>query len=153
MVKELIELLGMQAHPEGGYFKETYRSPIVINDRNCSTAIYYMLTKGSVAKFHTIKSDEIWHFYSGGSVKLVYFSNDGDLAEVVIGNNILEGEVPQFVIPANTNFAAFPLETTEYALLGCTVAPGFDYRDWELITREKLLKKYPKHKEIIERLT
>ncbi|MBF0363265.1 MAG: cupin domain-containing protein [Oligoflexia bacterium] len=150
---KIAKLLNLHPHPEGGCFKETYRSPLIINERNCSTAIYYLLGKNSVAKFHIIKSDEIWHFYAGSAIRLVYFDNNGDLQEVIMGNNILNREIPQYIISADTHFAAYPCAGTEYALLGCTVAPGFDYRDWKLSAEEELLSKYPNHREIIEKLT
>ncbi|MBF0206438.1 MAG: cupin domain-containing protein [Oligoflexia bacterium] len=152
-INKIIKALNLKPHPEGGYFKESYRSPLKINDRHCSTAIYYLLDINSIAKFHIIKSDEIWHFYAGGAIKLVYFCADNNLHEVLMGSNVIAGETPQFMIPANTYFAAYPSEGSMYALLGCTVAPGFDYRDWELTPREKLLAKYPQHKKIIEKLT
>ncbi len=150
-----IKKLGLQRHPEGGYFKETYQSDLTLDiagyqgSRHITTAIYYMLVGNEFSAFHRIKSDETWNHYAGGSLT-IYAISDDKLSKVKIGKG--KGEVPQFTIKANTWFAA-SLDDKSYCLLGCTVSPGFDYRDWELGKRDKLVSMYPQHKKIIERHT
>lgn len=150
-----IKKLRLQKHPEGGYFKETHRSDLTVEiagyngPRQVSTSIYYMLVGGQFSAFHRIKSDETWHHYAGGSLAL-YAMVDGKLSKIKMGKG--KGEMPQFTIKANTWFAA-SLNDKPYCLLGCTVSPGFDYRDWELGRRDELVRMYPRHKKIIERYT
>lgn len=150
-----IKKLRLQKHLEGGYFKETHRSDLTVEiagydrPRQLSTSIYYMLVGGQFSAFHRIKSDETWHHYAGNSLVL-YAMVDGKLSKIKMGKG--KGEVPQFTIKANTWFAA-SLNDKSYCLLGCTVSPGFDYRDWELGRRNELISMYPRHKKIIERYT
>jgi uncharacterized protein len=150
-----IKKLQLQKHPEGGYFRETYSSDITIDvpghdgPRQISTAIYYMLVGDEFSAFHRIRSDETWHHYAGSSLTL-YAIMDSKLSKIKMGKG--KGEAPQFTIRANTWFAA-SLKDRSYCLLGCTVSPGFDYRDWELGRRDELVRMYPQHKKIIERYT
>ena len=149
----LVRKLKLQKHPEGGYFRQTYRSGTKVNvkgyggPRDISTAIYYLLVSGEFSAFHRIRSDEIWHHYSGGAVTLYAISDDGKLYKIKISR-----EMPQTLIKAGTWFAASPGKS-QYCLLGCTVSPGFDYRDWELGNRSDLAKMYPQHERLIERYT
>jgi predicted cupin superfamily sugar epimerase len=152
---KLAKKLGLEKHPEGGYFKETYRSETSIDiegyegSRSISTAIYYMLAGNDFSAFHRIKSDEIWHYYAGGTVTLYAIDKDGRLSKTRIGKN----GAFQAVIKAGTWFAAALDSKRSYCLLGCTVSPGFDYRDWELGERNDLVRMYPQHRKIIERYT
>jgi hypothetical protein len=154
-VARWIKKLRLQKHPEGGYFKETHRSDLTIEiaghegPRQISTSIYYMLVGDQFSAFHRIKSDETWHHYAGGSLTL-YAIRDSKLSKIKMGKG--KGGVPQFTIKANTWFAA-SLNDRSYCLLGCTVSPGFDYRDWELGSRNELSSMYSQHKKIIERYT
>jgi hypothetical protein len=151
----LVKKLGLEKHPEGGYFKQTYRSDTIVivegydGPRNISTAIYYMLLGGQFSAFHRIKSDEIWHYYAGGSIMLCAIDKDGKLSKIKIGR----GGTPQAVIKAGTWFAASLNNKRSYCLLGCTMSPGFDYRDWELGKRDELVRTYPRHRALIERYT
>lgn len=155
--------LQLQPHPEGGYFKETYRSPGYIKEtslsedisgiRNYSTAIYFLLTSETFSAFHRIKQDEIWHFYKGSPIKLHVISEKGDYKYIIIGNNLENGELPQYVVNAKDWFAAEVIGTNKYSLLGCTVSPGFDFKDFELAERKALTSIFPKHSTIIEKLT
>lgn len=151
----LVKKLGLEKHPEGGYFRQTYRSDTIVNiegyegPRNISTAIYYMLAGGQFSAFHRIRSDEIWHYYAGGSITLYAIGSDGKLSRTKIGR----GGTPQAAIKAGTWFAAALDSKRSYCLLGCTMSPGFDYRDWELARRDELIKTYSQHKKIIERYT
>lgn len=151
----LVKKLGLEEHPEGGYFKQAYRSETIVNvegyggPRNIATAIYYMLVGFQFSAFHRIRSDEIWHHYAGGSITLYTINDGGKMSKIKIGR----GGTPQTVIKAGTWFAASLDNKRSYCLLGCTVSPGFDYRDWELAKRDKLARAYPQHRALIERYT
>lgn len=162
-IKNIISKLNLQPHPEGGFFSETYRSDGFIIEtnldenfsgkRNYSTAIYFLLTSDMFSAFHRINQDEIWHFYKGSSIKLHMISDKGDYSKIIIGNNIENGEHPQFVVPARYWFAAEVVNQNDYSLVGCTVSPGFDFKDFELPKRDVLISKFVKHKDLITKLT
>ncbi|MBD8488903.1 cupin domain-containing protein [Echinicola sp. CAU 1574] len=161
--KNIIDKLGLEAHPEGGYFKEVYRSMGKIDSanlpegmegkRNYATSIYFLLTSDTFSAFHRIKQDETWHFYIGSPVRLFTISPKGEFQQYIIGSDIWNGAFLQFTVPAGYWFAAELVEKESFALVGCTVAPGFDFRDFELAEREKLASEFPQHKELIKRLT
>ena len=155
-----IKHLNLQAHPEGGFYKETYRSEEIITtqslptrfegQRNFSTAIYFLLRSQDRSVFHRIKSDELWHFYQGSTLS-IYILTDQGLQIQKLVTNLLQGESLQVMVPANCWFGARVEEKETYALCGCTVAPGFDFKDFEMAGREELLRQYPGwEKEIIE---
>jgi uncharacterized protein len=152
----LIRRLGLKKHPEGGYFKQTYTADTIVNvagyggARHISTAIYYMLSDDQFSAFHRIRSDELWHHYRGGSLTL-YAMDSERLSQIKMGKS--KGQTPQVAVRANTWFAASLNNKESYCLLGCTVSPGFDHRDWELGSRSELVKRYPQHRKIIERYT
>lgn len=162
-IEELIKKLELQPHPEGGYFKETYRSSGEINNeslgieykgkRNYSTCIYFLMTTESFSAFHRINQDEIWHFYEGSPIRLHIISEEGNHTTHIIGRDFSKGEVPQLVVPGQHWFAAEVIKDDSYSLIGCTVAPEFDFSDFELPTRKELVNKFPKHKEVILQLT
>lgn len=161
--EELIEYYKLQPHPEGGYYSEQYRSvefilhenlPVRFNgDRHFSTAIYFLLLKENFSAFHKIASDECWHFYAGGRMNIHVLNQEGILTTVYLGANILHGERFQFVVPAGCWFASETSEETSYSFVGCTVAPGFDFADFELANADELTALYPEHEAIIRRLT
>lgn len=161
--KYWVEKYRMQAHPEGGYFAETYRSPEVIShdalpkrfggDRNFSTAIYFLLEGHQFSALHRIQSDEMWHFYHGTPLNIFYIDNQGFVQTIKLGNNPENGEVFQAVVPAGVWFGSKPAQPDGYSLVGCTVAPGFSFEDFELASRAALLQQYPQHPEIINLLT
>lgn len=157
--EELIEKFNLEPHPEGGYYKETYRASLKSKynnfngERNVSTGIYYMLTKGSKSGLHRIKSDEMWHFYLGGPMTIVEFYDDGRFVKTILGQNINKGEMVQHTLPAGCWFGGFPNEGTDFSFVGCTVAPGFDFADFEFASKKYLLEKFPKQQELINRLT
>ncbi|MEQ6123377.1 cupin domain-containing protein [Pseudotenacibaculum sp. MALMAid0570] len=161
--QNIINKLELQEHPEGGYFKETYRSSGVIpnnvlstnfkGDRNESTAIYFLLTSEKFSAFHKINQDEAWHFYKGAPLKLHIISKEGNYSFIMIGNDLENGEVPQYVVKGGDWFAAEVLQKDAYTLVGCTVAPGFDFADFVLPKREEMINLFPTHKEIITKLT
>jgi predicted cupin superfamily sugar epimerase len=157
-----IHHLQLQVHPEGGFFKETYRANEVIpskglpgrfdGSRNFSTAIYFLLRSQDRSVFHRIKSDEIWHFYAGTSLTLYTLSQTG-LTIYTLGAEPENQELLQVVVPAGCWFGAQVNSAESYTLAGCTVAPGFDFNDFEIAKRDELLQEFPQYKSIIERLT
>jgi predicted cupin superfamily sugar epimerase len=161
--KRWIDELQLRPHPEGGYFRETYRSAEVVarahlpsrfsGDRAFSTAIYFLLEGTDFSALHRIQQDEVWHHYDGSSVTIDLISPAGDHSAVRLGRNLDAGERPQAVIPAGFLFGAFLTDPRSYALVGCTVAPGFDFDDFTLPRRDELVKQYPQHRQLIERLT
>jgi hypothetical protein len=162
MVGHLIKLLHLQPHPEGGFYKETYRSSGVIpaqclspefsGERSYSTAIYFLLQQGDFSAFHRIKSDECWHFYEGGTLLIHVIDFRGHYQCIRLGNKIHEGEVYQFVVPAGAWFASEPAPGSRFTLVGCTVAPGFDFADFEMAKATALAEEFPQHRLLIERL-
>lgn len=157
-VDDVIRLLKLQPHPvEGGFFRETYRAGTTISahggTRNVSTAIYYLLKPGHVSELHVLPDDEVFHFYLGASVKMLQLHPDGTGREVVLGADILAGEVPQMVVPAGVWQGTRLVGESGFALLGCTVAPGFDYADYRSARRAELVSKWPAFAEEITRLT
>jgi predicted cupin superfamily sugar epimerase len=157
--QELIDRLRLTPHPEGGYYRETYRAADRVQaagfdgPRSISTAIYYLLTAGDRSMLHRIKSDEAWHFYAGGPLLIVALSPDGVLTETRLGSDVARGDTPQHVVPAGHWFGACPVEGSAFALVGCTVAPGFDFADFEMSSRAWLIAAFPQHANWIERLT
>lgn len=155
--KYWIDNLEMIAHPEGGYFKETYRSANSFSPegfsgtRNYSTSIYFLLEKNNVSHFHRIKSDEIWYYHAGASLSVYVIYPNGKMEELKIGPDLQNGEVLQAVVPANTIFGS--TSKNEYSLVGCMVSPGFDFSDFELFTTSELMEVYPQHESIIKILT
>jgi len=155
--EEIIKSLGLVQHPEGGFYKETYRSVQSMETergeiRNVCTAIYFLLENENRSLFHRIKSDELWFFHQGESLEIVLIE-EGTLKTIILGNRLEEGEVLQALIPANTWFASGVRDANAYSLVSCTVAPGFDFADFELAKREHLLQEYPHLKETIQKYT
>ncbi|PWG05314.1 cupin domain-containing protein [Polaribacter aquimarinus] len=160
---EIINHFNLQEHPEGGYFREVYRSKGFIleenlaeyfeGNRNYCTSIYFLLTSEKFSAFHKINQDEIWHFYKGSPLKIHLLSPEGEYTFVIIGDGFKKGEVFQFTVPAHYYFAAEVIKTTSYAFVGCTVSPGFDFRDFVLPSRKELLNEFPQHSKIIGQLT
>ena len=158
-----IKNLGLKRHPEGGYFNETYRSSEVIlkhalparfnGDRVFSTCIYFLLNKKEFSGFHAIQQDELWHFYEGSSLTIHIIDQKGAYSTLKLGRNIENGDSFQAVVRAGCWFAATVNNTKAYALVGCTVAPGFDFADFEMADRNKLIALYPEHRGIIEKYT
>lgn len=160
---QIIRALDLQPHPEGGFYRETYRSAGLIHrdsldagyqgERCYSTCIYFLLTSEVFSAFHRIRQDEIWHFYEGSPIELHMIAEDGGYTKTAIGRDLDQGQVPQWVVPGGAWFAATVIQRDAYALLGCTVAPGFDFLDFELPARAELTGKFPQHGELIAGLT
>ena len=147
-----IEKLDLQKHPEGGWFKEVYRSEELAKksalpetysgDRNFSTSIYYLLEGDDFSAFHRIKSDELWHFYTGTSGVEILWIDEGKVMRSKVGNDIEKEEHFQVLIPKNHWFAARLLNKDAYALVGCTVSPGFHFVDFEMAGKDLIIE-YP----------
>lgn len=112
--------------------------------RHFSTAIYFLLEQGQYSRLHRIRSDEIWHFYLGGPLRLAMIHPDGKTDEIILGHDIAAGQTLQYVVPAGVWFGATPCAETDFSFVGCTVAPGFDFADFEMGKRESLKSAYPK---------
>lgn len=158
-IQRIIDLLGLVPHPEGGFFRETFRSIHALarapgnETRSAATGIYFLLPAGAFSSFHVIhRADETWHHYAGDPVEIHTFSPAGDHRIEILGDDLSRGERPQIVVPAETLQAAVP-SGTSFALCGCTVAPGFDYADFEMPARDDLLRRFPRHEALIRRLT
>ncbi|WPZ12015.1 cupin domain-containing protein [Roseivirga spongicola] len=153
-----IEKLNLQQHPEGGFYAETYRSKDRLHEsklpdrykspRVFGTSIYFLLTTESVSNFHRLNSDEIWHFHTGGVAKIHFIDKQGAHSEHLIGSDLERDQRLQVVIPKDTWFAAEVVDG-DYILVGCTVAPGFEFEDFELADRTELSSAYPQHQTLI----
>jgi predicted cupin superfamily sugar epimerase len=161
--EQWIQTLQLRPHPEGGWFREVYRSEETISpqglprrfsgERHFSTAIYFLLNEKEFSAFHRIKQDEIWHFYDGNALTIHMIDPSGNYSAVKLGRNPSEGESLLVVVKAGWLFGATVNGENSFGLVGCTVAPGFDFDDFEMPSRAELLDQYPQHKEIIEGLT
>ena len=158
-----IDRLKLEPHPEGGYFRQTYRSDVIIardalpdgfpGKRPASTAIYFLLEGENFSAFHRLRSDELWHFYTGSPITIEILDPDGKHSSMLLGNNPEVGQEFQAVVPAGCWFASHVSDWKSFAVVGCTVAPGFDFADFEIAKRKELVAAYPQHRELVERLT
>jgi predicted cupin superfamily sugar epimerase len=159
-VARLIAGLGLAPHPERGFFVETYRAPLDVNapgrdgSRSAGTAIYFLITPDEPATFlHRLASDEIFHLYEGGPLEILRLSANGNWDVATLGLDIAAGERPQVVVPAGTWFGTMLASGAGYCLVGCTVAPGFEFRDFELAEGPELERRYPDAAPWIRRMT
>jgi hypothetical protein len=158
-----IDRLSLSPHPEGGYYRVTYESDLTIvqdalpsafhGDRSASTAIYFLLAQKDFSAFHRLASDELWHFYAGSALIVYVIDPEGNDSELHLGDQFEAGEVFQTVVKAGCWFASRLKNPAGFALVGCTVAPGFDFADFEMAKRSDLIATYPKHRKLIEELT
>ncbi len=158
-----IKKLNLTKHPEGGYYKEVYKSEGNIEkmalparysgERSFATSIYFLLKEDDFSSFHRLQSDEIWHFYIGSTLELHVLGNDGKMNHHLLGQNSEAGENLQFTVPQNHWFGGRLIDKSSFALLGCTLAPGFHFDDFELGTREKMIQEFPQHGQLIKELT
>ena len=160
--RSLVEALQLQPHPEGGWYRETYRSPQTIQvpgaggalvARSASTGIYFLLEAGNFSAFHRIRSDELWHFYAGDALEIWELTPQGQACCTRLGSHKGNGETFQHGVPAHHWFAARVAPGGHYGLVGCTVAPGFDFADFELADRAALQAQYPEQQALIAELT
>ena len=156
----LIRRFDLKPHPEGGFFSETYRSVERVSrhdgsaqTRSASTSIYYLLCDGAHSAWHRIKSDEVWHFYAGEPLNVHVLDENGTLVTHKLGNTLTHPDaVFQAVVPAGLWFAAECADPGTFALVGCTVAPGFEFSEFELADIDALKARHPRHTALIERL-
>ena len=150
-----IRKLNMQPHPEGGFYKQTYQSEDMIAalNRRYATAIYFLLHDEQFSAFHRIRSDELWHFYTGSPLEVLVLHDSGELQTLQLGPQPENDEQFQAVVPAGKWFASRLVQSQSYALVGCTVSPGFDFRDFEMADRQRLIQQFPQHKGLITNLT
>ena len=158
-----IQSLHLEPHPEGGWYRETYRAAETIpraglparfsGARPLATAIYFLLTADTFSALHRIRSDELWHFHAGGALTLHLVEPEGAYRRLRLGPDLAAGESFQATVPAGCWFGAEVAAPGGFALVGCTVAPGFDFADFELGERAELLRRYPAHRALVERLT
>ncbi len=158
-----IEKLKLEAHPEGGRYRQTYRADLILSKeslpeeftgaRAASTAIYFLLEGEELSALHRLRSDEVWHFYVGSPLVVHVIGRDGDYSEILLGDDAEAGEVLQAVVKAGCWFGSRVKDGRGFALVGCTVAPGFDFEDFEMAKRDELVREYPQHRKVIERLT
>ena len=159
--QQWIQRLQLQPHPEGGWYRQTYRAPLTLphaalpghaGDRAASTVIYFLLAGDQFSAFHRLRSDEVWHFYAGSEL-IVHVIEHGTYSEILLGNDMQAGQQFQAVVPSGCWFGSSLRHPDTYALVGCTVAPGFDFADFEMAKRAELIAHYPQHRAMIERLT
>ena len=160
---ELIAALKLHPHPEGGWYRETYRATENVprsglperfdGPRSHATAIYFLLSSATFSALHRIKSDEQWHFYTGSSLTVHVIHPDGRYEPLKLGSNLAQGETFQTVVPHGCWFGATVDAPDSFALVGCTVAPGFDFADFEMAECESVGKQFPQHAALIRRLT
>jgi len=164
LVQHLLDSLQLLPHPEGGgFYKEVYRSEGIIpkialsekfsGDRSYCTSIYFLLTSEDFSPFHKIQQDEIYHFHGGSSISVHVLNKKGNYTKYKVGMDVQNGEQPQLVIPAECWFASNVETEDSYSLVGCTVAPGFNFDDFEVAKRKILSEQYPEFQDIIYRFT
>jgi predicted cupin superfamily sugar epimerase len=156
-----VENLNLLPHPEGGFYKETYRSELTVQaesldgrlngERSLCTGIYFLLEQENFSAFHRIKSDELWHFYAGDPITIHMIDKSGNYTSQDVGSDLEKGEVLQYLVPANTWFASEVKEGREFALVGCTVSFGFDFNDFEMADKS-LIQQFPNHESVLDRL-
>lgn len=159
----IIRQLDLKPHPEGGFYRETYRcdeaiAPVGLparytTPRSFSTAIYYLLTPDSFSAMHRVQSDEVFHFYAGDPVTLLRLHPDGHADTLILGQDFAAGQQPQAVVPRAVWQGLRLVDGGRFALLGATVAPGFDFADFEMGSRDSLTRRYPTSSALITRLT
>ncbi|MCO5251201.1 MAG: cupin domain-containing protein [Candidatus Kapabacteria bacterium] len=160
---EYIEALNMQKHIEGGYFVETFKSQYSVSSedlpdgftgkRSLMTSIYFLLEGNDISKLHRVRGDEIWFFHDGSPAIIEIINPNGKVDKMILGTDVKSGQLPQIVIPADTWFTAKIADEDSFVLIACTVAPGFEYVDFELADPEKLILEFPHLKEIILKST
>jgi uncharacterized protein len=157
-----IDRLHLEPHPEGGFYRQTYRASLTLpnfalpgytGDRAASTAIYFLLAGDQFSAFHRLRSDELWHFYAGSSLVVHVIEPGGNYRQLLLGSNYAADEQFQAVVPAGCWFGSSLRQPDTFALVGCTVAPAFDFADFEIAKRDELAAQYPQYRSIIERLT
>lgn len=158
-----IDNLQLQKHPEGGWFKESYRSPEIIEnrclpvrfigDRNYSTSIYFLLSGTEISAFHKIQQDELWYFHEGSAATIHVIDESGEYFRLHLGNDLEQQQQLQVIVKAGWLFAVAVDNSDGYSLVGCNVAPGFDFKDFKMPSRKQLIEEYPQHSLIIKQFS
>lgn len=164
--QEIIDALQLQPHPiEGGFFRETYRSAGAVPDahlpdgyrgkgeRSLGTSIYYLLTAATFSEMHRLPTEEVFHVYLGGPARMLQIDPDGSHRELILGADVLGGQRPQVVVPPNVWQGTLLEPDVDFILLGATMAPGFDFADYEQGKEADLVARYPEAAALIRRLT
>lgn len=160
-IDRIVSKLNMKTHPEGGWYCKTYESGLMLptsllsgrtGERSCSTSIYFLISGSNFSAFHRLRSDEMWYHHSGGALAIEILDENGEHRQQVIGA-VEQGYEPQALAPAGTWFGSHLLENHGWALVGCSVSPGFDFDDFEIGNRENLISEFPRHTELIKLLT
>ncbi|MBN2546896.1 MAG: cupin domain-containing protein [Spirochaetes bacterium] len=151
--ENFIEKLNLNKHPEGGYFFENYRSSIFYNEKNLTTSIFFLLNENDISRFHSLKSDEIWYYHFGSSVKIILIDKQGRLSEKILGINLHKNENPSVIIEAGNIFAAELMDKSSFCFVSCVVSPGFSFEDFKLYNYGELTALYPDYSEIIKKFT
>jgi predicted cupin superfamily sugar epimerase len=158
-VIDYVKHLGLLPHPEGGYYKELYRSAESFvpqgfdGPRAYCTAIYFLIEKDNFSALHRIKSDETWHFYAGDALEVMEIDSQGNLKATLVGPELAAGEVFQYTVAAGNWFGSRVKSGGGFSLVGCTVSPGFDFNDCEMAEREALTRDFPQHADLIREMT
>lgn len=156
--EDWINKLGLEAHPEGGYYKEFYRNPATIQltggggTRNLATSIYFLLEQGQKSHFHQLTSDELWYFHQGDPVEIHVFEH-GQYRKETLGPDVDAGQTLQLLVPARSIFAVEVKRGGAYCLMGCMVNPGFDFKDFRMLGAEELRNDYPDQESLIRKFT
>jgi uncharacterized protein len=158
-----IQHLQLKPHPEGGFYKEEYRSSIEItpkdlpigykSSRRLATSIFYMLRTTDISRLHRLRSDELWFFHAGSSIKVIYLDTEGKKHTHFLGNNHEKAEKFSLLIPGGSIFCAEVTTPNSYGLVSCVVSPGFEFEDFELFDKEDLIQAYPKHIDLIKKFS
>lgn len=156
-----IQHLQLAPHPEGGFYREQYRSNIEISIKNLpigytaprriATSIYYLLRSEDISRLHRLRSDELWYFHTGSPIKIIYLDAEGKKHTNILGNNHEKAEHYSLLIPAGCIFCAEINTENSFTLVSCVVTPGFEFDDFEIFDKEDLIQAYPKHASLIEK--
>ena len=154
--------LGMEPHPEGGFYKRTFESEERTSDQELSvefdgkrklyTSIFFLLGSNDISHLHRLKSDELWYYHAGSPLTIHVIDENGNYKESKLGINLDEGEIPQILVPKNSIFGSSVRDEDTFSLVGCMVSPGFEFQDFELFSQEELLSQYPQHRDVIMKL-
>ena len=157
-VQKIVSNYKMESHPEGGWYKETYRSKDnttipQLGERSLMTSIYFLLESHQTSNFHIIKSDELWFYHSGSALTVHCILPNGTYKKLHIGPDFDKGQTFQALVPKGTIFGSTVDVKNTFSMVGCTVSPGFDFKDFKLFNQQELLDLHPQHQSIIEKLT
>ena len=147
-----IENLGLEKHPEGGYYRETYRHEKIVEGRNLATNIFYLLPSQIPSRFHRLKYNEYWYFHYGSPLNLYFFTPQGHFEQHILGDDPERDQKLSLLVPGGTIFGGEVTEPGSFVLVSCNMAPGFQFEDFEMFTREEMLRRYPEHSNILKKL-